>query len=496
MIAEGKHAISLSDKYEEYRTYDVMPTGEGIWGRVIQQKLSFCMTDEELQSHPAWRSFSDLRDERGLEHSPMRGWLAVPVLCPSKKFIGLLQLSDKYEGDFNQDDLQRLTRLAQLMSPTFSMQHAIEELQQLSSAAHVGVAVGIVESQTGRIVHINEKYEDLLGYSNAEATTKTWMEITHIDDVSEDLDKMRDLGARRIVDFSLEKRLIRKDGSMIWVNFTVSPIWTFGEISKQHVVILEDITERKKLEKEAREHRERLAHVTRLNTMGEVATGLAHEINQPLATITNCCYLAEVTLGSAGTMDTERLRELITTSAEQVMRAGKIIERLRRLVENRAPVRSRIDIGESIREVVRMLDLDLRSSEVRVELREDHLPAVAFVDDIQIQQVLMNLLRNALDATRETERDQQTLEISTSRTTDRLIEIAVCDSGTGISGESADHVFDAFYTTKADGMGIGLAISQTIIESHGGRLWLTPNSDCGVTFYFTLPTGVNDGPTV
>jgi signal transduction histidine kinase len=97
---------------------------------------------------------------------------------------------------------------------------------------------------------------------------------------------------------------------------------------------------------------------------------------------------------------------------------------------------------------------------------------------------------------RETERDQQTLEISTSRTTDLLIEIAVCDSGTGISGESADHVFDAFYTTKADGMGIGLAISRTIIESHGGRLWLTPNSDCGVTFYFTLSTGVNDGPTV
>ena len=134
-IAEGKHAISLSDKYEKYRTYNVMPSGEGIWSRVIRQKLSFCMTDKELKSHPAWKNFSDLRDERGLEHPPMRGWLAVPVLSKAKKFVGLLQLSDKYEGDFTQDDLQRITRLAQLMAPTFSLQQANEELQQMTGAA-------------------------------------------------------------------------------------------------------------------------------------------------------------------------------------------------------------------------------------------------------------------------------------------------------------------------------------------------------------------------
>jgi len=129
-IAEGKHAISLSDKYEKYRTYDELPTGVGIWGHVIRQKLSFCLTDEELKSHPAWKNFSDLRDERGLEHPPMRGWLALPVLSREQEFVGMVQLSDKYEGDFTQDDLQRITRLAQLMAPAFSLQYANEQLQR------------------------------------------------------------------------------------------------------------------------------------------------------------------------------------------------------------------------------------------------------------------------------------------------------------------------------------------------------------------------------
>ncbi len=129
-IAEGRHAISLSDKYEKYRSYDVLPSGEGIWRHVIREKLSFCMTDEELKSHPAWKNFSELRDARGLEHPPMRGWLAVPVLGREQEFVGFLQLSDKYEGDFTEADLLRLTRMAQLMSPSFSLQYANEKLHR------------------------------------------------------------------------------------------------------------------------------------------------------------------------------------------------------------------------------------------------------------------------------------------------------------------------------------------------------------------------------
>ena len=129
-FSEGKHAISMSEKYDKYNTYDVLPNGDGIWGLVAKQALSFCMTDEQLKSHSAWKNFSDLRDERGLEHPPMRGWLVVPVLGPSRQFVGVLQLTDKYEGDFTEDDLQRLKRLAQLMAPAFSLEFANEEIQR------------------------------------------------------------------------------------------------------------------------------------------------------------------------------------------------------------------------------------------------------------------------------------------------------------------------------------------------------------------------------
>jgi len=131
-FGDGKHAISMSEKYDKYKTYDVLPTGEGIWRMVVQNQLSFCMTDEELKSHPAWKNFGEMRDARGLEHPPMRGWLAVPVLGHGQKFVGVLQLTDKYEGDFNPQDFDRLSRLAQLMAPAFSLQYANEELQRRS----------------------------------------------------------------------------------------------------------------------------------------------------------------------------------------------------------------------------------------------------------------------------------------------------------------------------------------------------------------------------
>ncbi|MDA1014389.1 MAG: response regulator [Planctomycetota bacterium] len=128
-FAAGKHAVSLSSKYKKYKSYDVLPNGKGIWALVAKDNLSFCMTDEELKSHPAWKNFGDMCDDRGLEHPPMRGWLAVPVLSRDRKFVGVLQLTDKYTGDFTQEDLKRLTRLGQLMAPAFSLHYANEELQ-------------------------------------------------------------------------------------------------------------------------------------------------------------------------------------------------------------------------------------------------------------------------------------------------------------------------------------------------------------------------------
>ena len=124
------HTHSFSEKYEKYNTYDVMPTGEGIWGVIVEQKVPLRMTREELVSHPRWRNFSDLKDERGLEHPPMVGWLAVPILRRDGGFVGVLQLSDRFEGEFIEEDDELLSRLASVISPTFELRYRLEEAQR------------------------------------------------------------------------------------------------------------------------------------------------------------------------------------------------------------------------------------------------------------------------------------------------------------------------------------------------------------------------------
>ncbi len=124
------HTHSFSEKYEKYNTYDVMPTGEGIWGLIVEQKVPLRMTGEELMSHPRWKNFGDLKDERGLEHPPMVGWLAVPILRRDGGFVGVLQLSDKFESEFTEEDDEILSRLASVISPTFELQYALEEAQR------------------------------------------------------------------------------------------------------------------------------------------------------------------------------------------------------------------------------------------------------------------------------------------------------------------------------------------------------------------------------
>ncbi|MDP7017762.1 MAG: ATP-binding protein [Pirellulaceae bacterium] len=261
------------------------------------------------------------------------------------------------------------------------------------------------------------------------------------------------------------------------------------ELDETQQRLQEEIADRKQLEVEAHEQRERLAHVARLSTMGEMATGLAHELNQPLAAISNFCTAGKCALDDAGSTDTERLRGLFEKSIEQAMRAGEIIRRLRDFVRKSKPVRSSTDVTKLVDQMLRLFDSEFRHNDVRHEEQFEQSNRAALIDDVQIQQVLVNLIRNALDAMSDTERDRRTLQISTSATRDAMIEVAVRDAGVGVPNELADHVFDPFYSSKPGGMGMGLAISRTIIETHGGRLWMTPNSDRGVTVHFTLPMG-------
>ncbi|MGD8743264.1 MAG: response regulator [Granulosicoccaceae bacterium] len=253
-----------------------------------------------------------------------------------------------------------------------------------------------------------------------------------------------------------------------------------------------DITERKQAESRARMRTLELAHTTRLSTMGEMATEIAHELNQPLtsiATYADACLRLLPANGDAP----DDVRRALQDIANQAQRGGRIIRGLREFVGKGEGHRSTIDINNLVRDVVRLAEVEARwhSVKMSVALAAD-LPAV-LLEKILIEQVLLNLIRNAIEAMEAVDKSSRQLTITSSRIPEDKICIAVQDSGPGLSEEAQQKVFERFYTTKANGMGMGLAICHSIIQEHGGKLWTTPNNPHGTTFHFTLAITTEDG---
>jgi C4-dicarboxylate-specific signal transduction histidine kinase len=252
-----------------------------------------------------------------------------------------------------------------------------------------------------------------------------------------------------------------------------------------------EMDERRRAEEQVHRHRAELAHVARLSIAGEMMAELTHELNQPLSAISSYSQACLRLLYSDRREDREELLSSLHQVGVQADRAAEIVRRLRRFVTKAKPVQTAVDINALVREVAELICIDARmaQAEVRFELAES-LPLV-LADRIQIEQVLVNLIRNALEAMRESPAGSRRLTIRTAFDRANCIVVDLGDSGSGIPAEVIDHIFERFFTTKPNGMGMGLAISQSIIESHGGKLWATPNATRGSTFHFTLP--INGG---
>jgi C4-dicarboxylate-specific signal transduction histidine kinase len=251
---------------------------------------------------------------------------------------------------------------------------------------------------------------------------------------------------------------------------------------------------RQKAEQEARVHRERLAHVDRVSLLGEMAAGIAHEINQPLTAIANYADAARRRVQSARADPTSLLVSLEKVS-EQAQRAGEVIRRLRALVKRGETHRELVDINELVRDSVKLATVDARIHNIEIDLELKAQRAIVYVDSIQIQQVVLNLVKNAADATEEAESEHHTVLVKTEVVDEELVELSVTDHGVGITDDAAGQLFSPFFTTKKSGMGMGLSISHSIINSHGGHLWFSRLPEKGTIFHFTLPLeiDVHDG---
>jgi len=526
-----------------------------------------------------------------------------------------------------------------------------KQLRAIFEQAAVGVAV--IDSNNGIFQKINKKYSDIIGYTNEEMQALDFMQITHPDDLQLDLLNMQKLKAGEEGEFSLEKRLFCKDGTIVWVNLTVSPLWDMSDRPDFHIAIIEDISQRKQaeiilerhnevlelmangasldavlsslvdnaeetypgvlfavllrqegnvhlqpyikpamknffndvyggmeicpanaccgsaaftgqrvfieniishpncatchqaaikaglrscwsepvssstgevvgvftaysrqasvptstdlefiydsarlagiaierdlIETQTRQRQAELAHMARLDMMGEMATGMAHELNQPLAAIAT---YADVALRLLGTdiKQPDLLEEALQGARQQAVRASEIIRHLRKLVRKQAPQKQDVDLNELINSVVEFTQFEVRKHQIHFTLQLDEdLPNVS-VDSIQIEQVLLNLVRNSIEALQLVADKERQVAIHTGLNSDGWVQVEITDNGPGMSLEILDHLFQPFVTTKgAAGMGMGLSICHSIIEAHGGRLWAQSKPGQGATFFLTLP---------
>ena len=275
-------------------------------------------------------------------------------------------------------------------------------------------------------------------------------------------------------------------GGWRWLSWSARGIVDANGRLTAIVASARDITARRRAEEQARQHLQSLAHVTRVSSMGEMASAIAHEINQPLTAIANYTY-ASVRMLRSGAAAQDEILEVLQRVAGEAERAGEVVRRMRSFVRGDEGQVQEVEANFLVNEVVRLAAAEARQNGVELDTRLEVGLQVVLADSIQIQQVLLNLVRNAIEAIAMSGAEERRVQLSTRASGEDMIEIAVADTGPGLAGTDLEKVFEPFYTTKPEGIGIGLALSRSIADAHGGRLWATANAGPGATFRLTLP---------
>jgi PAS domain S-box-containing protein len=344
------------------------------------------------------------------------------------------------------------------------------------------IGMAITSPEKGYL-EVNDELCRILGYERAELLQKTWAEMTHPDDLAPDVAQFQRVLSGEIDGYTIDKRWIRKDGRIVHSIMSARCLRADGAV-EYLVGLVQDITARKRTEESLQRAQADLAHIARIATMGEMASSIAHELNQPLAAVVanaNACARWLATQPP----NLPEANEAVARIVRDGKRASEVIARIRAFVGRRESQKSLLRLDDVTREALSMMTAVLRGHGVALSIAPAaQLPPV-MADRVQVQQVILNFVMNAVEAMeRSTER---TLMVGVDAYGAGALRVWVRDSGAGLDPAHRDRIFDAFYTTKPNGMGMGLAISRSIVEAHGGRLWATPNDGPGETFQFTLP---------
>jgi PAS domain S-box-containing protein len=358
-----------------------------------------------------------------------------------------------------------------------------ERWRSMFEASAVGIAL---TDENRRFVAANNAFQRMIGYTEEELCRLGPIEITHEDDREATQEMLGDMLSGRRVEYHVEKRYRRKDGTVISVRVSTAQAPEPGSSLREIPTIIEDITERKRAEDAEQEARDALLRVSRVTTLGELSASIAHEINQPLGAIVangSAC----LRLLAAEEPDLEEAKETVEDIISDGRRASAVLGRVRQLAKKSAPERTPVDVNGAISEVLSLTQQELRRNQVaaRTEL-DPNLPPV-LADRIQVQQVVLNLVMNGIDSMRGVEDRARVLRVKSTVAAPTEVAVTVEDTGIGFGNNDPEHIFETFFTTKEDGMGMGLSISRSIVRAHGGRLWASTGASMGAAFSFTLP---------
>ena len=420
----------------------------------------------------------------------MVSYLGFPVLWPDGRMFGTIcvlddktnRYSDLYQEllahcrDVLEGDLQTLARLGNELE--------VQRAHLSELFARVPEAVVKVDHDF-RITRLNPEFTKIFGYTAEEAIGQRVKDLIAPDDAQQELECLMYLKTDAV---AVETVRRHKNGTRVPVSLLCVPVSATGSGNTGYV-IYRDITETKRLQDEQRRYHEiqlELAHANRTATLAQLSASIAHEINQPLTgIITNCGTCLRML--TSDPLNVDDAREAVRRTLRDGNRASDVIARLRALFNKKEPVSEPLDLNETAREVVALSLGELQNS--RVIVRTEFADDLEFViaDRVQLQQVVLNLLRNAVEAMNTVDDRPRDLLIRTEREDDDRVRLSVKDSGVGFDPKTKDKLFEAFHSTKREGMGVGLAVSRSIIENHHGRLWAALNDGPGATFSFSVP---------
>jgi PAS domain S-box-containing protein len=419
---------------------------------------------ETLDAHLPFRDFEHARPtpDGGKRYVSVSG---LPVFDETGRFIG-------YRGVGRHITDRKRAESALRVSE--------ERWRAMFEIAPVGIAT--IDFERRRYLTANESFQRMTGYTEEELRNLTTLEITHEDDRAAMQERI-DSGTVGVLQ---RKRYRRKDGEVVWADATSFVIPATDSTPAFRGAVIVDITDRKRAEAALQQAQDDLARLNRVMLLGEMTASIAHEVNQPIAATLTNAHAGLRWLG-AQPPDLEETRQALGRIVRDGNRAGEVIDRIRALVKKVSPRRELLDLDEAIHEVIALTQTDMQRNGVRLQTRlAGDLPLVP-ADRVQLQQVIMNLIINAIEAMAAASDGRCELTIVSGRDDTSGVSVEVQDTGPGLDPEELDRLFQSFYTTKPDGIGMGLAISRSIAEAHGGRLSAAPNHPHGAVFRFTLP---------